>query len=184
MARESNAQVLLRDELDIVCRKLEKERSRVSDLGGQVKRLEERRVDEKLIENMVSMFKRQHRTLEDELEKKLSTEGFGKERQRLGERIQVISESLSEKADKEEIKRAFQFVEDKMKEIILIIADDIHHEKDGAIKRLPFKCLSCDKDLESSLPTTLRHNSEKKPLRPPTSQIRKKLRVAHNEERG
>ena len=41
--------------------------------------------------------------------------------------MQVISESLSEKADKEEIKRAFQFVEDKIKEIVLVIADDIHH---------------------------------------------------------
>lgn len=129
------------------------------------------------------MFKRQQRALEDELEKKLSTEGFTREKQRLGERIQVVTESLSEKADKEEIKRAFQFVEDKMKEIIMIIADDIHHEKEGAAKRLPFKCLSCDKDLESSLPTTLRHNSDKKPLRPPTSQIRKKLRVPHNEDR-
>lgn len=155
----------------------------MGEVAAQVKRLEERRVDEKLIENMVSMFKRQHRALEEELERKLSTEGFGREKQRLGERMQVISESLSEKADKEEIKRAFQFVEDKIKEIVLLIADDVHREKEGAAKRLPFKCLSCDKDLESSLPTTLRHNSEKKPFRPPTSQIRKKLRVAHNEER-
>lgn len=54
------------------------------------------------------------------------------------------------KADKEEIKRAFEFVEDKIKEIVMIMADDIQQEKDGAIRRVPFKCLSCDKDLECS----------------------------------
>ena len=129
------------------------------------------------------MFKRQYRSLEDQLEKKMSTDSFNREKQRLGERIQVVGESVSQKADKEEIKRAFLFVQDKIKEIVMIIADDIHNEKEGAGKRIPFKCLSCDKDLESSLPTTLRHNSDKKLLRPPTthtSQIRKKIRVAHN----
>lgn len=53
--------------MDIACRKLDKEKTRVNELAGQVKRLEERRVDEKLIDNMVSMFKRQNRALEDEL---------------------------------------------------------------------------------------------------------------------
>lgn len=64
---------------------------------------------------MMTMMKRQNRNLEEEVEKKVPNESFNKEKMRVNEKMQFITESLGEKADKEEIKRAFQFVEDKMK---------------------------------------------------------------------
>lgn len=36
-----------------------------------------------------------------------------------------MHESLAEKADKDEIKKAFDFVEDKIKDIIMILSADI-----------------------------------------------------------
>jgi len=34
-----------------------------------------------------------------------------------------------------------------MKEIIIVLAEEKNATNDGAVKRLPFKCLSCDKEL-------------------------------------
>jgi hypothetical protein len=75
-------------------------------------------------------------------------------------------------------------VEDKIKEIVMIIADDIQQEKDGAIRRVPFKCLSCDKDLECSAAHPRRLEGDKKALsRSNTSQIRKRIRMTISDER-
>jgi hypothetical protein len=73
------------------------------------------------------------------------------------------------------------FVEDKLREIIVVIADDIHNEKEGAAKRIPFKCLSCDKHLESNTPCRSKEKSAlKNTNRSVTSQIRKRVRVSNN----
>ena len=65
----------------------------------------------------------------------------------------------------------------------MILADDIQNEKEGALKRIPFKCLSCDKDLHS-LPITLRtENENQKVSRPPTSHLRKKIRILNMEDK-
>jgi hypothetical protein len=39
------------------------------------------------------------------------------------------------------------FLEEKLKEIIIVLAEERNAGQDGAIKKTPFKCLSCDKDL-------------------------------------
>lgn len=45
------------------------------------------------------------------------------------------------------MKKAFLFMEEKIKQLIILIASDQNEEKDGAIKKIPAKCLSCDKGL-------------------------------------
>jgi hypothetical protein len=45
------------------------------------------------------------------------------------------------------MKKAFIFMEEKIKQMIILIAGDQNDEKDGAIKKMPVKCLSCDKGL-------------------------------------
>ena len=96
----------------------------------------------------------------------------------------MLGESMTEKANKDEIRRAFQFVEDKIKEIVLIMAGDAQAEKEGAGRRVPFKCLSCDKDLDNSQPATQRPQTELKgPPRNSTSNLRKRLRMSPNEEK-
>ena len=55
-----------------------------------------------------------------------------------------------EKSEKSDLKKAFSFLEEKIKEIIIVIAEDQNNEKDGAGKRKQFKCLSCDKDLQAN----------------------------------
>lgn len=97
--------------------------------------------------------------------------------------MQILSESLSQKADKEEIKKAFQFIEDKIKEIVVIIADDTQQEKDGAGRKLPFKCLSCDKDLDSSVPNTQRPQQSFGPSRSNSSNLRRRIRVGQCDSR-
>ena len=154
--RLKNRVDLLADQLEIAMRKFEKERGRVVDVSMQLKKMDERRMDDKLIENLVVMIKRQGQEIEEGLDKKLSKDVWDKEHPRFVERVQIVSESLAEKADKHEIKRAFQFVEDKIKEIVVLLAGDIQQEKEGAGRRLPFKCLSCDKELDTSKPSTQR----------------------------
>lgn len=54
---------------------------------------------------------------------------------------------MGEKADKAEVKKGLSFLEEKVKEIIIVVAEERASHQDGAIKKTPFKCLSCDKDL-------------------------------------
>ena len=55
---------------------------------------------------------------------------------------------MREKADKVEVKKGLNFLEEKIKQIIIVVAEERASHQDGAIKKTPFKCLSCDKDLE------------------------------------
>lgn len=61
--------------------------------------------------------------------------------------MNILHEHLTDKADKDEIKRALIFLEDKVKEIVVLIAHGQIDEKNGALSRIPFKCLSCDRDV-------------------------------------
>ena len=54
-----------------------------------------------------------------------------------------------DKAEKGEMKKAFLFLEDKIKQIIILMAGEQGQEKDGAIRKIPMKCLSCDKHIEN-----------------------------------
>lgn len=47
------------------------------------------------------------------------------------------------------MKKAFLFMEEKIKQLIVLIASDQGDEKDGAIRKVPVKCLSCDKGLDT-----------------------------------
>jgi hypothetical protein len=89
---------------------MEKERLRMADCQLQIKRMEEKKFDEKTIESFVLMFKRQHRALEEQLENKMSKELWDKEHARVNERLDYITENMGDKANKEEVKKAFQFV--------------------------------------------------------------------------
>ena len=40
-------------------------------------------------------------------------------------------------------------MEEKIKQLIVLIASDQGDEKDGAIRKVPVKCLSCDKGLDT-----------------------------------
>lgn len=63
------------------------------------------------------------------------------------EKILILQENLTEKADKGDMKKAFLFIEEKIKQMIILIAGDQNEDKDGAIRKIPAKCLSCDKGL-------------------------------------
>jgi len=72
----------------------------------------------------------------------------------------------------------------------MIIAEDIQQEKEGAIRRMPFKCLSCDKDLEFTQAFTHRIDKiegERKALprgsTSSTSQMRKRIRILNNDDK-
>lgn len=57
------------------------------------------------------------------------------------------------------------------------MADDAHQEKEGAGRKLPFKCLSCDKDLDNSTPNTYRQNTTLGPSRCNSSNLRRRVRA-------
>jgi hypothetical protein len=72
----------------------------------------------------------------------------------------------------------------------MIIAEDAQQEKEGAIRRIPFKCLSCDKDLEFSHSHNRRFDrieGERKAIpRGSTSsmtQMRKRIRILNNDDK-
>jgi hypothetical protein len=48
-------------------RKFEKEKNKIADISTQMKKVDERRVDDKLIDNLVVMMKRQNGCLEEQI---------------------------------------------------------------------------------------------------------------------
>lgn len=90
LARLNYSNQLLTDQVEISSRKLEKEKTRFAELSLQLKRIEEKRLDEKMIDNMMTLMRRQYQNLEEEVGKKVNLDIFTKEKQRLGERIQVL----------------------------------------------------------------------------------------------
>ena len=106
-------------------------------------------------------------------------EDYERESKRLNERVTVLGESIVDKADKDEIKRAFIFIEDKIKQIVTVIAEEAQNEKEGALRRVPFKCLSCDKDIDTSGPA--RAAPAKPSHRASTSHIRVRTKAGGSE---
>ena len=95
----------------------------------QLKRMEDKKFDDKVVDGLVIMVKRQAHHMEEEMEARLEKKVWDKEFPKINEKMQIVSETLDSKADREEVKKAFQFVEDKIKEIVLLMATDIQNEK-------------------------------------------------------
>ena len=79
---------------------------------------------------------------------------MNREKSKLMEKISIIHENMIEKADKREMSKAIIFLEEKMKEIIFLIAAESTDSKDGAIMKTNVKCLSCDKQVEKGKKTS------------------------------
>lgn len=91
-----------------------------------------------------------------------------------------------EKAEKAEVKKGLGFLEEKIKEIIIVLAEERAGGQDGAVKKTMFKCLSCDKDLEAEksenggiMNKTNKENSSTN-FRSTTNQMRKRIRMINN----
>ncbi len=80
-----------------------------------MKRFEDKRLDQKTIDNLKVMIKKIAKDHEQVLEQKLMKDIFEKEKNKIYEKMQLINELINEKADKNEIKKAFIFLEDKIK---------------------------------------------------------------------
>ena len=52
---------------------------------------------------------------------------------------------MLEKADKGSIQKAIIFLESKIKELVFLVAADQGEQREGAVIKTAFKCLSCDK---------------------------------------
>lgn len=70
--------------------------------------------------------------------------------------------------------------------MIIVIAEDRYNPTDGAVRRTPFKCLSCDKDLEVDKYETVNGNcrlnkeNNSSSMRNTTTQMRKRIRMINN----
>lgn len=62
--------------------------------------------------------------LAEDLDKKINKEIFEKEKHKIMEKIFIVQENLTEKADKGDMKKAFLFMEEKIKQLIILIASD------------------------------------------------------------
>lgn len=75
--------------------------------------------------------------------------------------------------------KAIFFLEEKMKEIIFLIAAEHSDERDGAIMKTNIKCLSCDKQMEKvkkSSENKVGGHPEAAYIKPITHRVRKRYR--------
>lgn len=131
---------------------------------------------------MRSQIKQKIHEMDEEIERKIYKETFNQEKQKLQEKILILQENLTEKAEKGDMKKAFLFLEDKIKQIIVLMAGDQGLEKDGALRKMPVKCLSCDKGLDVESAQTSRATSphlKENNGRSISRNIRKRMHLTH-----
>ena len=96
--------------MGILSRKLEKEKVRINEITDSVKFTNDKKVDEKTIENLKTLIKKISKDLEEALELKVNIENYEKDRQRIYERIAPLTDAIIEKADKTEVKKGLSFL--------------------------------------------------------------------------
>jgi hypothetical protein len=185
LGRLANRSEITDEQVGIVARKFEKERAKVAEVVAGFKRLEERKADDRAIEQLRTTLKKLCKEVEEGLDGKASRETVERERKTVLERVQALAEAVGEKADKADVKRGFTFLEEKIKEVIIVLAEEKSYNKDSATKKGAFKCLSCDKELEApppepSLPPRLPRDSATSTARCSTSNLRKRIRLVNN----
>ena len=103
-------------------RKFEKERSQMTEIREGIRRMDDKRIDEKVIENMKNTIKQLGKQLEEGLKAKVEKEIFEKERVRTHERISRTFNIVDDKCDKNDFKKGLAFLEDKIKDLIMVVA--------------------------------------------------------------
>lgn len=103
----------------------------------------------------------------------------------MNEKTARLFSLIHEKCDKTEAKKGLTFLEDKVKDIIIVLAEERNLTKDSAIRRIQAKCLTCDKDLEPNPQENPQktHKSMRSTVTPSltgrssTGQLRRRVRV-------
>lgn len=182
LVRLANRNEIVDEHIGILSRKLEKEKFRVVEISENIKKYDDKKVDEKVIESLRNLIKKISKDMEEALEQRLTREVYEKDRQKVMEKLQFATEMILEKAEKAEVRKGLAFLEEKIKEVIIVLTEERNGSQDGAAKRLPFKCLSCDKDLEGSPPEPPLKPRESSCtiLRNTTNQMRKRIRMINN----
>jgi hypothetical protein len=88
------------EHISILSRKIEKEKIRIHELTQSIKRFEEKKIDERVIDGLKTAIKKLSKEFEEGLEIKLNREVYEKEKSRVNERIFFLSEMVTEKAEK------------------------------------------------------------------------------------
>ena len=148
---------------------------------------EGQKVDERLIEDIKKSIKAMGKQFDDSLFKKVNVSEYEKMVKKMQEKLGLFFNMNSDKSNKSEVKKMFTFLEDKIKDIIIVLSEEKHLNLDGALKKIPPKCLSCDKDLDpmgGSEPQTIYgHRSTRSSMnlnstaRSSTGHLRKRTRL-------
>lgn len=100
MKEVKNKQIVSDERAAILQRKNDKISQEMYDLRSLMRRVEERKMDDKALEELRNYVKWSVRDLEEKIEKKCTEEALNKERLKLNEKISILHENLIEKADK------------------------------------------------------------------------------------
>lgn len=149
--------------------------------------MDEKRIDDKVIEHIKTSIKLLAKQFEEEIGAKIDKDLFEKEKKKNSEKISLLFGLIDDKCEKSEVKKGLTFLEDKIKDIVIVLAEERNLIKDSAAKRIQAKCLSCDKELEPPNSDTIQniHKSMRPSVgsnltgRSSTSQLKKRIRVVH-----
>jgi hypothetical protein len=71
---------------------------------------------------------------------------FSKSIQQLSDKLRTVNEIVDSKANKDETRKAFAFIEEKIREIVTLIADMQNSRRRTAGRKMPVQCISCDEN--------------------------------------
>jgi len=76
--------------------------------------------------------------------KKVDLSDYTHNNQHVGSKLKIFAEQVDEKANKQETRKAFNFMEEKIREIVTLLADMQNSSRKTAARKMMMQCLSCD----------------------------------------
>ena len=96
----TNKAEIVDEHIGILSRKLQKEKNRINEVCEVAKTFEDRKIDEKVIENLKSLIKKNAKQNEQNLQNKIGKDVFDKQKHKIQEKINFIGDMIMEKAEK------------------------------------------------------------------------------------
>ena len=146
-----NKYEILNEQISILNRKIDKYKTQQLQTNDLLKHLEEKKVNEKVIEQIKNNIKILAKQMDENINSKVNKEVHEHDVKCLREKIKYAISISDDKSEKSELKKLGNFLEEKIKDIIIVLAEEKNLNKDSATKKIPVKCLSCDKDLDQTV---------------------------------
>ena len=137
----------LQENYEIILTKLPRLHQMETSLVSKMEEVDKVKVDLSTINEIKIRYRKIQSGYEDQDRKYISKQVYQADLTSLKESIREMQNFVPKYAKQDEVKQAFEFIETKIKDIVVVLTSKFESDKEGAInKTQQIKCLTCDKE--------------------------------------